>query len=453
MKMTTPVLAAVALAASLLALPQDTAAQDAQRWIESVRPRAQYVKSTIAVVPFNTSNTTLVNDTLPRIIRNDLELSGFFKMVGDQAAANRQNMSDNRSGGINFANWSTLGVDHYLMGRVSESADRISVDILLYDIKSQKLIISRNFSDIKPRVRDLAHQISDAIVNQLRGVPGVARTKLLYVSEQAPGIKEIFICDWDGFNARALTSYGKLATGPSWGANGTEAYFTSYHGNRANIYGMQLRADEALNFLPGQVWTIAAYGGTNHSPAWSQSARRIAMVLSKDGNSEIYTSARDGKDLQRVTTTKATEGSPTWSPDGSKIAFTSNEAGGVHLFVMNADGSGRRRITTKGSWNDALTWAPDGARLAFVSRASGRNDIYICDVSGAENSYRRLTMNQGNNESPTWAPNSTHLAFASDRTGQWQIYVATDDGSSQRQITTVGRNTLPDWGPMLPGTK
>lgn len=433
----------------LVGVAATSLAQDRERWHEAVRPTYRYEKSVIMIAPFNTSGTTLETDTLSRIIRNDLMLSGFFEMPADQVMANRQNMIDHRQGTVNFDFWqSKMNVDHYLMGGVRESDGRLTARVVMYDVATRQQIINREFSNTKARMRDLAHQISDAVILQLKGVEGVCRTNLLFATEQLPGVREVAIMDWDGFAARPLTNFGKLATMPVWGAKGSEMYFTSYHGNRAVIYGMQFMLDNTGMIVPGQTWPIAAYGGTNHSAAWSPQAQRLVAVLSKDGNSEIYTMGRDGKNLKRLTRTKATEGSPTWSPDGRQIAFTSNEAGGVHVFVMNADGSNKRRVSSSASWNDAVSWSPDGGRLAFVKRSAGQNDIYVADVKGESVLLRRLTMNQGNNESPTWAPNGTHLAFSSDRTGQWQIYLMLDDGSNQRQLTSTGRNTLPDWGPI-----
>ncbi len=431
----------------LLITPGFISAQNPQRW-PTVKPNVSYRQPVIAIVPFNSTGTSLDTETIPRIIRNDLRLSGLFSPPEDQTMANRQNIIDHRRKSINFEFWrEKIGAQYYLMGNLQESNGQLQISALLYDIPSQRLVLNRKFSGSVARMRDLAHQVSDAIILQIHGIEGACRTKILFVTEQVPGTREIAICDWDGFGAKTVTNFNKIATNPTWGSNGTEQYFLSYHGNRANIYGMQLVPDSALRFNPGSIWTIAAYGGTNHSPAWSPAARRIALVLSKDGNSEIYTVQRDGKNLQRLTRTKATEGSPAWSPDGTRIAYTSNEAGGVHLFSMNANGSQKRQLTRLGSWNDAVSWSPDGTRLAFVSRQNSINDIYVCDADGSN--IRRLTQGKRNNESPSWAPNGTHLIFSSDRSGRYQLYIMLDDGSQQNQITTSGANRVPDWGPFI----
>lgn len=439
----------LAISSPSISTAQNNNAREAQS-IGEITPSFQYQKSVIAVAPFQVESASVEIETFPRIIRNDLELSGLFSMPEDQRRVNRQNQIDNSSGdGIQWDAWRAMGVEHYLMGRVRETNGDLAVTILLYDVASGRLVINRTFNAPKTRARHLAHQISDATMLQIKGIDGIFQTKLLYVSEMVPGTKEIAVMDADGYDPRQVTRLGKLAISPEWGANGTEIYFTSYHGNRAIVYGMQFVPDLAtMRYSPGDMWRIAAYGGTNHSPKWNSQSRRVVMVLSKDGNSEIYTAGRDGSDLQRLTRTRATEGSPEWSPDGRQIAYTSNETGSIAIHVMNADGSNQRRLTRHGGWNDAVAWSPDGTRLAFVLREGGRNDIYLCDANATRASYRRLTMNQGNNESPVWAPNGRHLAFASDRSGQWQIYMMLDDGSNQRQLTSSGRNSMPAWGPL-----
>lgn len=417
---------------------QGGAAQD----LGTLRPKSLTKKMNVFVAMFNIEgDVSMTPETMPRIIRRDLELNGQFQMLRDQDSGNRQNRLDAR-GSIDFNAWRQMQVDAYVMGRMGRVGDKFKARIILYEVQGGTLIFDRIFEDTVDQERRLAHRISDEIVLYLTGTMGVASTKILYIGEQVPGVKEVFVMDADGFQPRRLTNYNNITATPEWGMNGGELFFTSYHGNRANVYGMQLST--------GKTWPVAAYGGTNHSPAWNDRIQRLGMVLSKDGNSEIYTSRRDGSDLKRLTSTKHTEGSPAWSPDGAMVAFTSNEAGGVHLFVMSADGSNRRRITKLGAWNDAVSWSPKGDRLVFVARNGGANDVYLCDVKGGGDlgDYRRLTQRQGQNESPSWAPDGRHVIFSSNRSGQWQVYMMLDDGTNQQQLTTTGRNTQPSWGPM-----
>lgn len=423
-----------------LAAPIPAAAQGAED-LGVVRPQPTTRPSVIAIPAFGKDDNAPVDfETVPRIIRRDLELTGWFRMPADQAAVNSQNLVDVRGGNINFAAWSQMGVEFYAMGHVSmPSQGTMRVRLLLYEVGTRRQVLARDFDGPANDIRWLAHAVSDQIVESLKFEKGFAQTRIAFSTATAPGIREIAVMDSDGFNPQTITNFRHTATAPSWGRNGQELIYLSYHGNRANLYGQILQT--------GQVWTIAAYGGTNHSAEWSEAAQRVVMTLSRDGNSEIYTSRIDGKDLRRLTTTRADEGSPAWSPDGRQIVFVSNETGNAQLFIMNADGSGKRRLTTRGTWNDQPSWSPDGRRIAFASRISGRTDIFTVRPDGSD--YKRLTMNQGNNEAPSWAPNSRHIAFQSDRSGTPHIWIMLDDGSNQRALTTSGRNFAPAWGPTM----
>lgn len=407
----------------------------------TVTPNYSTEKSVIAVASFGTDNSVgLEFETIPRVIRRDLEISGFFLPPSDQDRVRRINIKETKENKVYFDVWQEMGVDYYLMGNTSrKSADEIQVRIIFYDIESEQLLINRYVTGPSSNPRIVAHRIADEIVKTTQFVDGIAETKLLFLSEMVRGVREVALVDADGFNQRNITQFQNLCATPTWGANGTEVYYTSYIGNRAKIYGQMLSS--------GQTWEIASYGGTNHSPAWNQTRKELLVVLSKDGNSEIYATQRNGQNLRRLTRSKAVDGSPTWSPDGSKYAYVSNELGGAKIFVANADGSNKRQLVAKGGWNDAPSWSPDGERVAFVSEINGKNEIFVINANADPSTIQRLTQNQGNNESPSWAPNSRHIAFSSDRSGSWQIYIMLDDGSSQVQITTSGNNRQPDWSP------
>lgn len=449
-------------AAALPAKPATTAAQPILEGI--VRPTALYEKSTIAVPFFNvTGGLSLEPESLSRVIRRDLELSGYFNLL-DAQTANSLNLRDVRTQQIAFGKWRDLGVQHYLMGSCSpgSGAGQINVLTYLYYIPPatedpdpsktfaadpKKLIIfQKTFYGKAADYRDAAHQISDEVVKYLKGADGIARTRIAYITDRTgKRVKEVAAMDADGYgqNLPPITRHNKLCAAPCWGAAGTEIYFTSYRDFNPDLYGVTLAG--------GKEWYISRQPGLNTLPDWNEALKKVVFVLSKDGNSELYTCDRSGGGLKRLTTSRQIESSPCWSPDGSQIAFTSDREGGhPQVFVMSANGSGVRRVTRQGGWNDAPAWSPKGDKLAFVSRsAEGTFDIYTCAPSGENSTWRRLTMNQGDNEAPTWAPDGRHLAFSSNRSGTWQVYMMLDDGANQQQLTLLGSNQQPTWGPAV----
>lgn len=426
----------LALTALALVATRTTAPAQGPQDIGLIKPKFTYLKSVIAIPTMTQAPAGA--EVITQVIRRDLELTGVFQLTKDARAVNQQRLKDVQAGSIDFAAWNSGKVQFLLVTEVvSAGGGRVKMLVQLYDAPSGQAIINRHIEGPDNDLRKMAHRISDEVVAMTQTFEGFAQTQLLFTNEQAQGVREVAIMDADGFNARPLTRDASLIQNPVWGSNGTEVYFTSYAGNLARIYGVQLSS--------GTRWAIAGYGGTNHSAAWSPAAGRLVMVLSKDGNSELYTSGRDGSGLTRVTQSSKTEGSPAWSPDGSRIAYVSDEGGKPQIYIASASGAGARKLPIPGPWADAPAWCPDGQRIAFVSRIGGRSEIYTINVDGSN--IRRLTDNQRDNESPSWAPNGVHLAFASNRTGKWQIYLMLDDGSNQTALTDTGNNRQPDWGP------
>ncbi|MFX5157842.1 Tol-Pal system protein TolB, partial [Acinetobacter baumannii] len=69
---------------------------------------------------------------------------------------------------------------------------------------------------------------------------------------------------------------------------------------------------------------VANFKGSNSAPAWAPDGKRLAIVLTKDGSSQIYTINADGSGLTRVAGSSSIDTEPQFSPDGQYIYFTSD---------------------------------------------------------------------------------------------------------------------------------
>jgi TolB protein len=63
----------------------------------------------------------------------------------------------------------------------------------------------------------------------------------------------------------------------------------------------------------------------------------------------------------------------------------------------------------------------------------------------ASKQFVQLTHDSGRNDFPSWAPDGRHLVFQSDRRGKWQLWTMLADGTQQKQVTSSGENTQPNW--------
>jgi hypothetical protein len=161
---------------------------------------------------------------------------------------------------------------------------------------------------------------------------------------------------------------------------------------------------------------------------------KIAFVIDRDGNFEIYTMNPDGSNQTNITNNAAPDFGPAWSPDGTKIAFSSTRDGNSEIYKMNADGSNQTvlRDLHPGDTSD-LAWSPDGTKIAFSSDRGGNSEIYTMNADGSGLTLVRDLYPEGDAEdtNPTWSPDSTKIAFEDYAGGEAgrDIHVMYADGS------------------------
>jgi TolB protein len=347
---------------------------------------------------------------------------------------------------IPFDRWRELGVDGLVVGSVEkQSATTFRVEMRLFDVRSRRTVMAKEYSGTTANPRLYAHTAADDIHQQQRALRGVARTRLSFISDrdgervtgsvQARGVKEVYIADYDGANQRRVTVTRKLNLTPTWSPDGRTLAYTSYRRDFPDLYLSLIYQGTLEN----------PTGGTSQNwlPAWSPDGTQIAFTSNRDGNPEIYAMNRDGSSVRRLTNHPAIDSTPTWSPSGTQIAFTSNRSGSPQIYVVDTDGRNLNKITAE-SYCDRPTWSPAPFNeIAYASRTGPGYDIRIYDLATGER--RQLTWGEGSNESPAYSPNGRHLAFSSTRSGRTQIYTMGRDGRDVRQVTRDGTNATPDW--------
>ena len=384
---------------------------------------------------------------LSRVIANDLRLSGFFHTPPNPEFAEELQQLDLKNGAIDYGEWSRLGVSYVVKGQYKIQGQNLEVEVRVWNVSTGDYIFGKRYPlelYERNRPRDLAHLISNHVVERITGFPGIADTKILYVGEttSTPGRqqKELFVMDQDGENRRQLTR-GKnplfLVAVPAWGANGTEVYFTTFKDYNPDLAGM---------YLDGTYeWFISRYPGNNMSPSWSPARKEIVLTLGKDGNAEIYTMDRAGKINRRLTRNTGIDSAPCWSPSGDEICFTSDRDGTKQLYLMDSGGGNLRRLTSSGTYNDGASWAPRSDRIAFASRINGV--FQICTIRSDGTDLLQLTRSNTNCEAPTWAPNGWVIAYTSESSGQAQIHTVFADGRAISQLTTGKKSYSSAWSP------
>ncbi len=330
-----------------------------------------------------------------------------------------------------------------MQGEVEQAPEGVRATFRLYDIaRCNVLVRDKRFTGRNEDARRVGKAIADEIVGAFTGVRGVSDTEFAFVSNRG-GAKEIWVMDADGSNARAATRNRSLSSFPDWDPAGNSVVYTSYrYRNRPSLF-LVARGPNS----PGRILAGLDGGKPIYRGVFDRSGRKLAVVMSASGNTELFSVERGGGGLRRLTNNKAIDVSPSWSPDGSQLAFVSDRTGAPQVYVMSADGSNQRRLTFSGNYNTAPAWSPDGKWIAYETQVGGQFDIWRIDPEGQANGP--LVTNPRSDEHPTWAPDSRKLAFQSTRRGRADIYVMDVEaaGAEPRRITDGGENTNPAWGP------
>jgi len=284
---------------------------------------------------------------------------------------------------------------------LSGKSDGAQVEGQLYDRVRKAYPFAKNY--VGGSTRTQAHTLADDVVAAIHGLPGIFNTKIAFRASSGRN-HEINLSDFDGFDARQVTTEGKLVAAPVWIPKKWGMLYTTYRTGYPHIYAHDLGT--------GQRQVVARYPGLNSSAAVSPDGKQVAMILSKNGNPDVYVSDMDGSNLIRLTNTPEDESSPCWSPDGRTICFAGRPGERRSLAVVPSSGGKVVRLRTSGILNPSEPeWSPDGKWIAFTSQMGG---FQICRVAAEGGDAEVLVEG----EDPTWAPNSRTILFSQRKGGK-----------------------------------
>ena len=350
--------------------------------------------------------------TFFQTLENDLRISGWFQPM--------------RGGG-----------DLQLSGSVAQSGSSVKASLQVHRAADRALLLSKGYSLETTRVRTLAHRAADDIIEAITGRKGIASTKITVIGTRS-GAKELYLCDADGGGLMQLTRDRSIVVGPNWGPDGNSLVYTSFVRGFPDVYSVDLRS--------GKREGLASYSGLNTGAALSPNGKELALILSKDGNPELYIQTLRGKKLTRLTSTlRATEASPTWSPDGQFLIYVSDRNGTPQLYKISRSGGQPQLISSRGTENVAPDWGPNGL-IACASRSGGRYHIAIINPSTGETRY--LPNDGADYEDPSWAPDGRHLVATRSVRYRSALYLLDTVSDAPVALISGGGDWIsPAWSP------
>lgn len=396
----------------------------------------------VAVVPFDFSAAEMPPETpLHQVIAHDLARSGLFDPLPDHQIIDRPTHPSE----MKFGTWRLLKVDYVAMGRFVPGADGLSGEIQyhLVAVHSGRVLFSRAIPAGPGVFRLRAHQIADAIYEELTGTPGAFATRIAYVQVSGAGTPEerfeLVVSDSDGHNPQTIVRHSQPIMSPSWAPDGRRLAYVSFATGRSNIV--------IQDIYTGKREVISNERGINGAPAFSPDGRLLAMSLSRTGDPDIWLRDLESGRVWRLTEHWAIDTEPVFSHDGRELLFTSDRAGRPQIYRIGLDGRGVERVSTEGRYNARASVDPYRGLVAMVH---GNDTDFRIAVLDRETGRLRVLSNGPMDESPSFAPNGQMLLYAT-REGERGVLMAVsvDGRFRQRLVVAEGDVREPAWSPRV----
>ncbi len=426
------------LALTALLLPIAALAQQKGLEIDIVGGNASATPIAVVPMPYQGSAGAPQTD-VASVVRADLERSGQFRNLPEAQIVERPT----RGGEVQYPTWRALKQDYLVVGRVLDAgAGAYRVEYELFDVAKGERMLGLAMTARSNAMRDVSHQMADAIYEKITGVRGAFWTRIAYITASGSGANmryALMVADSDGYNPQTIVRSAEPLLSPSWSPDGRKLAYVSFERGNSSIY--------VQDIATGGRELLTSFRGINSAPAFSPDGRRLALALSRSGNPEIYVMDLGSKQLTQLTNHFGIDTEPTWAADGSSVYFTSDRGGRPQIYQVPASGGSASRVTFQGNYNAKATVSYDGKKIAVAQGAGSSYKIAMMDSSlGAP---RWSTLSPGSlDESPSFAPNASMVLYAAREGGRGVLYEVSADGRvRQRLVLADGDVREPAWGP------
>ena len=419
-------------------VPALASAQQQGLEIDIIGGNASALPITVVPMPYQGSAAAPPTD-VSAVVRADLERSGAFRTLPEARITERPT----RGGEIQYPTWQALRQDYIVVGRVVDAGDGgYRVEYELFDVAKQERMLGLAMTARSNALRDVAHQMADAIYEKILGVRGAFWTRIAYITAAGTGKATryaLMVADSDGFNPQTVVRSAEPLLSPSWSPDGRKLAYVSFESGNSAIYIQDIST--------GAREKIASFRGINGAPSFSPDGRQLALTLSRSGNPEIYVMDLGSRSLRQLTTTSAIDTEPVWSPDGGSIYFTSDRGGRPQIYRVPASGGSASRVTFEGNYNATASIGFDGKKIAVVQGSGNNYRIALMDTSlgGA----RWTSLSPGSlDESPSFAPNASMVLYAAREGGRGVLYAVSADARVRQRLVVANADVRePAWSP------
>ena len=284
----------------------------------------------------------------------DFVLSSMFQVLDPKSFTANLQAEGNT---IDPSSWRNVGAEGVIKGFVAVRGGTLHVELRLFVVsRGTEAVLKREYDVPVGNVRTAVHQFVNEVIKWFTGTAGSFGTRLVFSATTGRGQKGIFSVENDGQALARLNASSNVALAPAVGPGGSVYYA-----------GGQPDGTYAL-FKVGNPGAVLKQTGLVFGVAFSSS--KMALVLSQNGQSDIWVGGADGSNLAKVTS-GGLNTHPAFGP-GGQLAYVSNAGGNPQIYV---DG---KRVSSRGTYNMAPVWCndPEGTKVLFMGRDGATWDIF-----------------------------------------------------------------------------
>lgn len=398
----------------------------------------------VAIVPFAWEGAGLPDEDVAQIISNNLEQVGEFRAL---SRANMLSLPTEESQ-VHYRDWRILAQQYLVVGKISPvpGGQMVQVQWEFFDINRERKVLGEVLTGSLSQLRDIAHEISDVVYQEITARRGAFSTKIMYVSAEGPigdTVYRLHISDYDGRRPQILLESREPIMSPAWSPDASQIAYVSFETDLPRIYIQDLAT--------GQRRQVTNFSGINSSPVWSPDGRRLAMVLSKDGSPDIYVLDLATDELTRLTDHPRAETEPAWTTDSRSVIFTSDRTGQPQIYKADVTSAGfPERLTFDCFYCAKGQFLPDGVNLVHVRRDTRQDNSYSIAVLNVETGRVITLTDTSLDESPSVAPNGSMIMFGTTYNGRGVLDAVSIDGRVKFRLpSSQGDVREPSWSPYL----
>ncbi len=215
---------------------------------------------------------------------------------------------------------------------------------------------------------------------------------------------------------------------PHWSKDGKRVLFQSNKTGKWQLYTIARDGTDLRRITNDEF--------NNYMADWSPDNEQIAFVSDRDGNEDVFLMKSDGSEVTNLTRHPSRDIHPYWTNDGKRILFNSSRdvRDGLTIFEMAPDGGKVKRLSTSNDVETCAHLSPDGTRLVYLRAFGGINDeIYVLELATGKTT--NVTKSNEGEGWPSWDNSGKRVLFSSRRNGAFCLFAANPDGSGLRQLT------------------